>query len=146
MRYLYGVIVIACLLRTAGATQDDTFKKELDSLQGVWQCVSFEEKGKALPEEQVKGLKLTFKGYKASHAGKDGKAEQATIKIDPLKKPKTIDMILLGGPDKGKTVQGIYVIEGDTLTICGSQAGRERPTEFKGGKEVNLMVFKRDKR
>jgi uncharacterized protein (TIGR03067 family) len=134
------------LLPSTGAAQDESVKKELDSLQGAWQCVSFEEKGKALPEEQIKDLKLTFKGYKASHAGKDGKTEQATIKIDPFKKPKMIDLMVLTGPDKGKTVQGIYMIEGDTLTICGGQVGRERPTEFKGGAEVNLMVFKRDKR
>ena len=145
MRYVCGVIVVACLLRSAGAAQDDV-KRELDSLQGAWQCVSFEEKGTSLPEEQIKTLKLTFKGYKASHAGKDGKTDQATIKIDPSKKPKAIDLMLLTGPDKGKTVQGIYTIDGDTLTICGAQAGRERPTEFKGGKDVNLMVFKRDRR
>jgi uncharacterized protein (TIGR03067 family) len=144
----YGCIVIVAMLAlvAVSAAQDDAVRKDLDSLQGVWQCVSLDEGGKAVAEEQLKDFKLTFKGYKASHPGKDGKTEQVTIKLDPSKKPKTIDMMLLTGADKGKTLLGIYAIEEDTLKICVAQPGRDRATEFKAGKDIVLIALKREKR
>jgi len=55
--------------------------------------------------------------------------------LTPRPNPKTIDYTLLEGVDKGKVQRGIYNVEGDTLTICYSPPGGERPTAFetKGG-------------
>jgi uncharacterized protein (TIGR03067 family) len=147
MRYLFCLIVSGSFLLGAGAAQEnDSAKKDLDRLQGVWQMVSMEIVGKSLPEEKIKALKLTFKGNKATHPGADGKTEEATVKLDPSKNPKALDMSPLTGPGKGQTLLAIYAIEGDTLKICGARAGRDRPTEFKGGKDVILMVLTRAKR
>jgi hypothetical protein len=48
---------------------------------------------------------------------------------------------------KGKTIQltGIYLLEGDTLKICASEAGQARPTEFTSpkGSRLTLFVLKR---
>ncbi len=107
-----GIIAISLLVGAVGA-QDDAAKKDLDSLQGIWQLVSLEVEGKPLPEDQVKGTKMTFKGNKASHPGPDGKIEEGTFTLDPSKKPKAIDISPLGGPDKGKTLR-VFSIKRDT--------------------------------
>ncbi len=144
MRCVSSAIVVVCFLLGADAAQEDAAKKDLDSLQGVWQVVSLE--GTSLPAEKIKTLKMTFKGNKMSHPGGEGKTEEASIKLGPSKKPKAIDMTLLNGPNKGKTALGIYSIEGETLKICGAPFASDRPTEFKASKGVSLIVLKRDKR
>ena len=60
---------------------------------------------------------------------------------------KTIDAVRNTGPDKGKTEPGIYKIEGDTLTYCVTDIGKERPTAFatKEGTKNSLFVLKRVK-
>jgi uncharacterized protein (TIGR03067 family) len=88
----------------------------------------------------VEGDKFTIKvGDKAMRA--------ATMKLDPSKKPKWIDITFTDGPEKGKTRLGIYMLDGDTHKICYGDLGKERPTEFvsKPGTGHRLVVFKRAK-
>jgi uncharacterized protein (TIGR03067 family) len=137
-------VIAICVFLGSAVAQEEAAKKDLESLQGVWQFVSMEG-GDPLPPEKLKELKLTIKGNKASHPASEGKTEEATIKLDPSKKPKAIDFTPQTGPDKGKTLLGIYAIDGDTLKICGAKVGGDRPTEFKESKDVSLIVLKREK-
>lgn len=145
MRLCFLVGAVASVFLGSAVAQDDAAKKDLENLQGVWQFVSMEG-GAALPPEKLKELKLTIKGDKASHPESEGRTAEATIKLDPSKKPKAIDITPLTDPGKGKTLLGIYSIEGDTLKLCIANFGVDRPTEFKASKEVVLIVLKRDKR
>jgi len=143
MRGSSVVIVAVCFLLGAGPIQDDAAKKDLDKLQGVWQVVSMEG-GKSLPPDRLKELKFTFKGNKLSHTGSDGKTTESTIKLDPSKKPKVMDITHL---TDSVTLLGIYSIDGDTLKICGPRVkDGDRPTEFKASEDVDLIVLKRTKR
>jgi uncharacterized protein (TIGR03067 family) len=144
MKRVSAVVGVFFLMFSTTLAQDDAAKKDLDRLQGVWQVVSMEIDGKVAPADEFKGLNLTFKGNKASQLI-NGKNEEASIKLDPSKKPKAIDMTPLIGPDKGMTIVGIYSIEGDNLRICIAKAGVDRPSEFKGGKGVVFFVLKRHK-
>ena len=123
----------------AGDNKKETQKDDKDQLQGEWVVVSAEVGGR-----QVEGLqdkKLVVKGdeWIAPTVG----TRQFKFKIDAAKKPKQLDLVSdVGG--KQQTWAGIYKIEGDTLTFCRSaRPGGERPTKFKGGEAVGLMVFKR---
>jgi uncharacterized protein (TIGR03067 family) len=77
-----------------------------------------------------------------------GKSNDAAYKIDAKKSPAEIDIIPPEGKDE-PTIQGIFKIEGDTLTICitGGQGG-ERPTKFESpdGSRTMLMILKRAKK
>jgi uncharacterized protein (TIGR03067 family) len=58
----------------------------------------------------------------------------------------TIDFTPDDGPAKGKTLPGIFKIEGDKLTICFTSAGNARPKDFKSGdRNVVLATYERKK-
>jgi uncharacterized protein (TIGR03067 family) len=122
--------------------------KDLEKLAGVWTCVSATNDGKAVPEERAKKLRLTVTkegGYKTERG--DEVLFESACKIDPTKTPKQIDLIGTEGENKGKAAQGIYALDGDTLTICYTMPGKERPKGFesKSGSGATLVVWKRGK-
>ena len=41
-----------------------------------------------------------------------------SFKVDSSKSPKEIDLIALDGPQKGKTMEGIYKLEDGKLMVC----------------------------
>jgi hypothetical protein len=51
------------------------------------------------------------------------------------------------GPDKGKTVRGIYEVKGDTQRVCVAAAGKPRPKAFESreGSGHTLITYKRAK-
>jgi uncharacterized protein (TIGR03067 family) len=121
-------------------------KDELKKLEGTWEIVSYEKDGLKIPDELLKELpRVTFKGntYTWSDDNRPGKI----AKIDPTKKPKTIDYEVTGGDDKGQIELGIYTLEGDTFMDCFAPHGKDRPTEFsaKEGSGQTLIKYKRVK-
>ncbi len=73
--------------------------------------------------------------------------EAATLTVDPSKAPKTFDAKVTDGPNKGKVYLAIYEISGDALKVCYDEAGKKRPTEFKGeGGAQTLVVHQRVKK
>jgi uncharacterized protein (TIGR03067 family) len=114
-------------------------------LEGKWILTSLLRDGKA--DESMKDAIREHKGDKYSLAPKEGKAVDGTIKIDASKSPKTMDMMPSEGRYKGKTLQGIYEIDGDTLKIAFAEPGKERPTAFesKPGSGVVLAIHKKEK-
>jgi uncharacterized protein (TIGR03067 family) len=147
MKYLAPLIAVCFFLLVANAAQDDLAKKDLDRLQGVWRLTSLVSDGKPIPEKDVKGV-ITIKANKWIEVDSGGTTVESTIKLDPSKKLKAIDITPLSGHDKGLLYLGIYSIEGDTLKIYVKNAGgdTERPNEFKAVRNVNLLVLQREKR
>lgn len=116
-------------------------------LAGIWTCTSAINDGKPLAEEIVRELRLTLTkdgGYKTER-GKQVLFD-STYKLDGGQKPKQIDMIGTEEENRGKTAQGIYALDGDTLTICYTMPGGERPKEFESKPASKaLVVWKRAK-
>jgi uncharacterized protein (TIGR03067 family) len=141
-----GCLVAALTIGRAGA-QDDTAKKELKKLEGTWATVSIEAAGEEVADkDKIKTRKLTTKGDKYTLKVGDETVE-GTIDINPTKKPKTIDVKPTSGNDKGKTLLGIYELDGDSLKICVAPPGKDRPTAFSTAAEDGkvLVVYKREK-
>jgi uncharacterized protein (TIGR03067 family) len=133
-----------------GEDQNEVFKKELKALAGTWKPISSETDGNKTPEERLKDSRMTRyeNGKVIGKRGDTVVLEGMVKKIDAAKKPKTIDTEITMGELKGKTILGIYELDGDTLKVCIVLPDRgERPTEFsaKAGSGQSLTVYKRDK-
>ena len=146
MTALFAFVAAAWLVGAAGPPADSA-KKDLEKLAGTWVMESLEVDGKQVPEEKLKGTTLEIKGDKYIVTTKDDKYE-VTLKLDPGKKPKEIDMIFPNGAELPKVRKGIYELGEDTFKICRGQGdNQERPTEFGTWPNtgVFLVVWKRSK-
>ena len=146
MRTLLAGLAVCCLL-AADAAQDAA-KKDSAKLEGEWTLVSAERNGEPVPDEVVKTAKRVFEGNEATVTVNDEVVLKATVTIDATKKPKTIDYKVTEGEAEGKTILGIYELDGDNAKFCSGTPGGERPTEFtaKEGSGRTLSVWKRVKK
>lgn len=116
-----------------------------DLIQGTWKLESVESQGQVSVEPykdwtfNIKDDKLTIKIGNRVH-------NEYTVKIDPDKKPKTIDLIRKVG-EQTLTETGIYELDGDTWKVCNDDSGATRPTEYstKEGTRLELIMMKRVK-
>jgi uncharacterized protein (TIGR03067 family) len=138
------LLVIAAGLLVAGDSAKENVQKELEKFRGTWKFVSIENEGQAVPKAQYEGARLTLKGDQFTfRQGAD--STHGTFKVDPAKQPKTIDVTFTDGPDKGKTIVGVYELKGDTYKVCLQLKGKERPKEFRSQAESGhvLQVLQR---
>jgi len=138
---MFARVVPLCVvfLLCAAFTPAQDVKKELEALQDDWTMVAREQNGKKYDEL----FKVTLKGNEWQLTAQ-GKVTTTTFKIDPSKNPKTIDLMTPGGT----VSEGIYKLEGDTLTVCRTlnQKKVARPKEFKSDGGNLLIVLKREKK
>src|SRR5262245_49523879 len=132
----------------ARADDKADLEKEVKKFQGIWTIESSVTAGIEIPADQLKGFVVIFEGDKHTLKYGDQVFQVGTQKIDPSKSPKTIDVTMTEGPEKGSVMLGIYQIDGDTLKVCFDSKGKTRPTEFKSapGSEIFLNVHKRVKK
>ena len=167
MRFAMSCLVVGAFFGAAlwsGAAppqgaKKDAINKDLEKLEGTWTIVSMESKTHKIPEADLKEMQLTIKGNQWAMTHARG-LDKASIRIDPTKDPKTIDLIFssLGAmgstfklaPGRKITSRGIYKLEykegeGDTLTLCRVDDPRvKRPKEFKTSERAGMvLVFRR---
>lgn len=120
---------------------------DLKQMQGTWRVILVEFGGKkATKEENEKvNFRLVVEGERYTVYLNDEKFTSGRMKLDPAKKPKEMDTREEEGPNKGKTLQSIYKIEGDVMMACFNVPGGQRPTEFKTeeGSEQMLLKYER---
>lgn len=106
--------------------------KQREQLQGTWQAVATKGYAKEAPAEELRTLTLTFKDdHILARYGK--KSAEATYQLILNEQgPDRIDVTVTNGPEavRGKTMQGIYLLEGDTLKILYRDPGKPRPASF----------------
>jgi uncharacterized protein (TIGR03067 family) len=112
-------------------------QKELKKLEGKWQIQmearSDGERDRSGDSDAV----VEFKGHKIVAEGKDFGEVAA---LDPSTDPKCLDLKVDSGPAKGRTVEAIYKIDGDTLTLCVGIMEKMRPSGFDKPKDAGFVL------
>jgi uncharacterized protein (TIGR03067 family) len=115
-------------------------------LSGTWLMVRTQTGDVDLtPDDSGTQLRLRFvAGQVVSQVR--GVKTQFPVSFDLTTTPKLIDFAL-GDPGKPVVMEGIWKVEGDTLTLCYNRPDkRERPTEFRPTAENGyfFMVLRRE--
>ena len=141
MKYLITSFV--WVLAVVGSNGEEAKETDL-KLDGTYTIVSGERDGAALPDAEVKGAKVTFKGDKVYGTDKDKKEFfAASFKIDSSKNPHKI-MMVSTAPKSGEKASGVISMEGKTLKISYNLPGGEVPSDFKTDKRQQSFVLKKD--
>jgi uncharacterized protein (TIGR03067 family) len=143
MRRYVTLALVACILISAeGKKAKPT--KDAEKMKGSWTVAEAVNNGETAGEDDVKKLSVTIKDSTLTFSTGDDTYD-VPIKLDPAKKPKTIDAMPAGGPFKDMKMLGIYEIKDDTLKMCYGLPGKERPKEFKSEVDSGtiLLVLKR---
>jgi uncharacterized protein (TIGR03067 family) len=141
------IALVATIMSLVGAEENEAVKKDMALLQGEWSMVSAAADGQPMPAEMMSQMKRVCKGDEATTTMAGRIFMKAKITIDPSKKPKTIDYLMIDGFTKGKTQLGIYEVEGDTFKACFAKPDAERPKDFTSqpGDGRTTSVWKREK-
>lgn len=147
MRTPLCVLLLAVVGATTPIRADDPTSAEAKRLEGRWKVVALESDGRKAPVEALKDGSWTFRGSEVSFDDPNVPGK-SSFQLDPGKTPKEIDLIGLDGPQKDKTMMGIYRLVDGRLTICvrdlaAAEKGRPKEfvTEVDGG--LGLIVLER---
>jgi uncharacterized protein (TIGR03067 family) len=128
------VFLFASFLLTAGlAGAKEAPADDASDLQGTWQVLGLEANGAKQPADDFQGWKVVFKGDEMWVVKPSKTDPKLKFKLDPTKGPKTIDLIVQEGKDKGKVAPGIYALGNGRLRLCINIFGdlSYRPKAFK---------------
>jgi uncharacterized protein (TIGR03067 family) len=126
----------------------DPTRSDLDRLQGTWVLVAMQREGEEVPAEDLKGSTAVYEGNHIILRDGDRVRRRGLVTLDPSRKPKAINTWDQDGPYEDQTVPGIYELDGDTLRLCFSRPGSERPKEFNTRTRPGVLfcVYKRKPR
>jgi uncharacterized protein (TIGR03067 family) len=147
-KWLLAVAVGLLVAADNPKKEKDDSKSELKKLAGTWSAVSEVANGDAKDKDEIKKQKLIITADGKWDLQMDGKTVyKGSMKIDPTKKPKSIDFVVGGGTADGTVAKGIYEFKGDDLKTCWT-LGDERPKKFEstGDNACTYTIYKRAKK
>ena len=145
-------VPLACVLALGLAAQvvaDEKADAELKAPVGNWTVEKAVFDGKEITNA-LKTLRFEIRAGGKYTVDLGTEKDEGTFTVDPAKSPKELDVKPTGGPNKGKTLQAIYKIDGDTLTVCyeyDTTTGL-RPAKFESKDKTThlLITYKREKK
>ncbi len=144
--FSWSVLVYFCAGPFAHGGGAPSAKEDGKKIQGTWKPVTAELGGKPFPQEVLKTIKLVLTDGKYTVTVGEQK-DEGTVKLDPAKNPRAMDIVGTKGPNQGKTIPAIYELTDTTLRICYNLDGKGRPKAFKtkAGTRLFLVEYKRQK-
>ncbi len=132
MRRMRAGLCLVVVFAGASSRGADATKQDREKLQGTWKVSAMSLAGKAFPSTSKDIRTRIFTGDKMvikDPLAKGERRQEATFKLDAGKEPRHIDFT---DAKSGKTLHGIYQLEGDTLKIAYPFPAGARPTSFDG--------------
>jgi len=114
--------------------------KDLKKMQGTWQVAGVEVGGEAASPETVTNITVEIK-ERQFEVFNLGVKTAGMIALDSSKSPAQIEIHPEVGPDAGQVWPGIYTIENDSMKVCYSRNGKQRPTALKTGEDMNMVLI-----
>jgi uncharacterized protein (TIGR03067 family) len=146
MARLFCLVLLAGICVGPLGRGDDAGRATSESkkMQGTWRPVAGDLGGKPFPDEILKTMRLLLADGKYTVMVGE-QPDEGTIKLNPAKSPRAMDIVGTKGPNRGKTIPAIYELKGDTLRICYDLSGKSRPKGFKTvpGGQLFLVEYKR---
>jgi uncharacterized protein (TIGR03067 family) len=123
---LHALILAFSLCAAIVGAQDRT-AEELQKLQGGWQVVAAEQRGK--PFDAIRGGALVIEDKTFLLKTAAGNEFRGEVRIDPAQSPKHLDLV---HENSGPVWEAIYSVTDDTLRLNYVEAGGRdaRPTLF----------------
>jgi len=115
----------------APAPGEDKPKAAAKAIQGTWVVTAMMYGGETQAVDGKSRVVITDDRFSFEQEGRD--TVSGTFTIDPAKKPATIDVSILEGPDeaRGKKGRGIYLLDGDSMKWAFGELGEgDRPPGF----------------
>jgi uncharacterized protein (TIGR03067 family) len=96
---------------------------QMSQLQGDWLVDAVDVQNGVV---SIKDSKL-FTATRTPDGARQNEEELGTFSIDATTEPKSLDLVVTSGPNKGQTLLAIYAVEGDRLIIRLAGPGLPRP-------------------
>jgi len=150
-----SALVLAAPLDAAAPVpkgKDDPADVVVGKLVGTYKVLRYEPEGQTLSDEALKQMKVVMsKGDAKGHVqaafwfGED--STNSKCDVLPGGHYGEVDATYTNGLWKGKTVKGIYTVDGDKITFCYAAIDKKRPNTFssKGDDGRTLYVLSRVK-
>lgn len=143
----YVLLLLVAFVGAADEPKGRPARTDLEKLQGYWKATNAARADPEAANKKIKELRLVFTEKTVSFEWVGQATYEAKYRLDPAKKPKTIDITFITGPDEGKTWHGIYELEGRTLKVCYSRGDTKRPTQLAAKPQAGryLLTLQRTK-
>jgi len=130
------------------------------AVQGTWTFAEYDQNGQKIPSDILKTMSVTIKGdrltispklsvqYKsvirngknepeAIFSADAGKHDEVTFRLNQEK--GWIDLVRQGTEAESKAIKGLYLLEGDSLTICFALSDKKRPKKMPEQPKTGLV-------
>jgi len=132
-----AALVVALVALAPLRAEDD--KDKSNKLVGKWTVTECHKDGKKQDDSKDKTVTATSNAITCYD--KDKKTEMAcTYKLDTSSKPNTITMTCTEGDHKGKKLEGIVEVSGDTARISFAKPDEKAPTSFDKTKDGQCSI------
>ena len=110
-------------------TNDQPVEADMRQLEGTWRLVSSVANGRELPPEIIGENRIVYEnGRKTVRLGNRIIVRGVKVTLDPTANPMRITESTTDNRGRINAVNGIYQIEGDTLTTCVAPTGKRVPS------------------